>query len=158
MLEAGDKGKVIPGSAEAVIDMRVLPGDEGESIKTIESLLAPGVRWEYVQVDVPLEAPFSGPLVDLMIDSLHREDPTSHVLPYALSGGTDNKALSRLGITGYGFAPLQLPSDLDFAAMFHGIDERVPIESLKVGSRVRGHFLSRALVDPRLVGVAQAHN
>jgi len=144
MLEAGYKANVIPGSAEAVIDMRVLPGDEGESIKTIESLLAPGVRWEYVQEDVPLEAPFSGPLVDLMIDSLHREDPTSHVLPYALSGGTDNKALSRLGITGYGFAPLQLPSDLDFAAMFHGIDERVPIESLKFGTRVLGHFLSRA--------------
>lgn len=144
MLNAGYKANVIPGSAEAVIDMRVLPGDEGESIKTIESLLAPGVRWEYVQEDVALEAPFSGPLVDLMVDSLHREDPDSHVLPYALSGGTDNKALSRLGITGYGFAPLQLPGDMDFAAMFHGIDERVPVESLKFGTRVLGHFLTRA--------------
>jgi len=144
MLSAGYKANVIPGSAEAVIDMRVLPGDEGESIKTIESLLAPGVRWEYVQEDVALEAPFAGELVDLMVDSLKREDPHSHVLPYALSGGTDNKALSRLGITGYGFAPLQLPGDLDFAAMFHGIDERVPVESLKFGTRVLGHFLTRA--------------
>src|SRR5690625_263665 len=144
MLSAGYKANVIPGSAEAVIDMRVLPGDEGESIKTIESLLAPGVRWEYVQEDVALEAPFAGELVDLMVVSLKREDPHSHVLPYALSGGTDNKALSRLGITGYGFAPLQLPGDLDFAAMFHGIDERVPVESLKFGTRVLGHFLTRA--------------
>lgn len=144
MLDAGYKANVIPGSAEAVIDMRVLPGDEGESIKTIETLLAPGVRWEYVQEDVPLEAPFEGPLVDLMVESLQREDPEAHVLPYALSGGTDNKALSRLGITGYGFSPLQLPGDLDFAAMFHGIDERVPISSLKFGTRVLRYFLPRA--------------
>src|SRR5690625_1890561 len=144
MLDAGYKANVIPGSAEAVIDMRVLPGDEGESIKTIESLLAPGVRWEYVQEDVPLEAPFGGSLVDLMVESLQREDPTAHVLPYALSVGTDNKALSRLGITGYGFSPLQLPPELDFAAMFHGIDERVPIASLKFGTRVLSHFLPRA--------------
>lgn len=144
MLQAGYKANVVPGSAEAVIDMRILPGDEGESIKEIESMLAPGVRWEYVQDDVPLEAPFNSSLVDAMVESLRAEDPEAAVLPYALSGGTDNKALSRLGITGYGFAPLQLPGDLDFPAMFHGIDERVPVESLKFGTRVLGRFLSNA--------------
>lgn len=144
MLQAGYKANVVPGSAEAVIDMRILPGDEGESIKEIESMLAPGVRWEYVQDDVPLEAPFNSSLVDVMVESLRAEDPEAAVLPYALSGGTDNKALSRLGITGYGFAPLQLPGDLDFPAMFHGIDERVPVESLKFGTRVLGRFLSNA--------------
>ena len=63
------------------------------------------------------------------------------MLPYCLSGGTDNKALSLLGITGYGFAPLRLPADLDFAAMFHGIDERVPTDSLRFGVRVLGRLL-----------------
>jgi acetylornithine deacetylase/succinyl-diaminopimelate desuccinylase-like protein len=58
------------------------------------------------------------------------------VLPYLMSGGTDNKALSKLGITGYGFAPLQLPGDLNFPAMFHGVDERVPLASLDFGTKV----------------------
>ena len=69
-----------------------------------------------------------------------RRGPGATVLPYCLSGGTDNKALSRLGITGYGFAPLRLPADLDFAAMFHGVDERVPLDSLAFGTRVMARF------------------
>jgi acetylornithine deacetylase/succinyl-diaminopimelate desuccinylase-like protein len=70
------------------------------------------------------------------------EDPDARVLPYCLSGGTDNKALSQLGITGYGFAPLQLPADLDFAPMFHGIDERVPVSALEFGTRVLQRFIA----------------
>lgn len=65
------------------------------------------------------------------------------MLPYLLSGGTDNKALSRLGITGYGFVPLRLPADLDFPGMFHGVDERVPLEALDFGHRVLADLLRR---------------
>ena len=52
--------------------------------------------------------------------------------------------MAELGITGYGFAPLQLTGDLDFSAMFHGVDERVPISALKFGTRVLGDFLMKA--------------
>ena len=76
--------------------------------------------------------------------ALLAEDPGAAVLPYCLSGGTDNKAFSRLGIQGYGFAPLQLPAGLDFAGMFHGVDERVPLESLRFGVRTFDRFLSLA--------------
>ena len=58
-----------------------------------------------------------------------------------MGGGTDNKALASLGIAGYGFAPLRLPADLDFTGMFHGVDERVPVESLVFGQRVLGDLL-----------------
>ena len=79
--------------------------------------------------DIALEAPFDGDLVEAMVAAAAApRTPSAAVLPYCLSGGTDNKALSRLGITGYGFAPLRLPADLDFAPMFHGIDERVPVD------------------------------
>ena len=71
-------------------------------------------------------------------------DPEAHVLPYALSAGTDNKALSFLGITGYGFIPLRLPADLDFPAMFHGVDERVPTETLEFGTQILGDFIVNA--------------
>ena len=59
----------------------------------------------------------------------------------AITGGTDAKAFARLGIRCFGFAPLKLPTDLDFAALFHGIDERVPVESVLFGTDVLEHFL-----------------
>ena len=86
--------------------------------------------------------PFEGDLVDAMVAALHHEDPEATVLPYMLSGGTDNKSLSRLGITGYGFAPLRLPASLDFSAMFHGVDERVPVDALRFGTRVLDRLLA----------------
>ena len=76
-----------------------------------------------------------------MKTALAEEDPEASVLPYCLSGGTDNKAFSLLGVRGYGFAPLQLPAELDFAGMFHGVDERVPLDSLRFGVRTFDRFL-----------------
>jgi hypothetical protein len=99
------------------------------------------VQIERIHHDVALETAFSGDLVDAMVDSLLAEDPGATVLPYTLSGGTDNKSLSRLGITGYGFAPLRLPADLDFSGMFHGVDERVPVDALRFGTRVLDRLL-----------------
>jgi acetylornithine deacetylase/succinyl-diaminopimelate desuccinylase-like protein len=91
----------------------------------------------------PLETSFDGPLVDAMADALRAEDPGARPVPYMLSGGTDAKAFARLGIRGFGFSPLKLPADLDFAALFHGVDERVPVDALRFGVRVLDRFLSR---------------
>ena len=140
-LHAGYKANVIPGRAEAAVDVRLLPGHEDEGRATLRELAGPNVRIEPIHEDIALEVPFSGDLVDAMVASLQAEDPDAAVLPYTLSGGTDNKSLSRLGITGYGFAPLRLPNDLDFAGMFHGVDERVPAESLRFGTRVLDRLL-----------------
>ncbi len=141
-LSAGYKANVIPGRAEAAIDVRLLPGYEEEGLATLRELAGSEVRIEPIHQDVALEVPFEGSLVDAMVDAVVAEDPGSVVLPYTLSGGTDNKSLSRLGITGYGFAPLRLPADLDFVSMFHGVDERVPVDSLKFGTRVLDRLLS----------------
>ncbi|GAA1870750.1 M20/M25/M40 family metallo-hydrolase [Myceligenerans crystallogenes] len=140
-LEAGYKANVIPGSASAVVDVRLLPGHEVAGMATLRELAGPDVRIETVHQDVSLEVPFTGSLVDAMVDAIGAEDPGATVLPYTLSGGTDNKWLSRLGITGYGFAPLRLPAELDFAGMFHGVDERVPADALKFGTRVLDRLL-----------------
>ncbi|EWT01777.1 hypothetical protein N865_07915 [Intrasporangium oryzae NRRL B-24470] len=141
MLESGYKHNVIPQTASAAVDCRFLPGHEGTLMATIRELAGEHVEVEVVHRDIAIESPFDGDLVQSMKQSLLREDPTAAVLPYCLSGGTDNKALARLGITGYGFAPLRLPADLDFAPMFHGVDERVPLDSLRFGARVLGDFL-----------------
>jgi acetylornithine deacetylase/succinyl-diaminopimelate desuccinylase-like protein len=141
-LEAGYKANVIPGRAEAAIDVRLLPGQEESGMATLRELAGPNVRIEPIHMDTALEVPFTGSLVDAMVAAIDAEDPGAKVLPYTLSGGTDNKSLHRLGITGYGFAPLQLTNDLDFAGMFHGVDERVPTEALKFGTRVLDRLLA----------------
>ncbi|GAB3567146.1 M20/M25/M40 family metallo-hydrolase [Spelaeicoccus albus] len=140
-LHAGYKHNVIPGTAEALIDIRTLPGDDKHVLDTVRELAGDGVDLQMMVEDVALETEFSGSLVDTMTSSLLAEDPSARVLPYNLSGGTDNKSLSKLGITGYGFAPLQLTSDLDFPAMFHGVDERVPTSALEFGTRVLRRFM-----------------
>ncbi|GGO02357.1 M20/M25/M40 family metallo-hydrolase [Microbispora bryophytorum] len=141
MLQAGYKANVIPQIATAHVDGRFLPGYEDEFFQTVDELLGPNVTRDFVYHDVAVETPFKGPLVKAMADALIEEDPGSRAVPYTLSGGTDLKAFSRLGISGYGFAPLRLPEDLDFSGMFHGIDERVPVDSLRFGVRVLDRFL-----------------
>ncbi|GMA19768.1 hypothetical protein GCM10025862_17890 [Arsenicicoccus piscis] len=141
-LDAGYKHNVIPQTATAALDCRFLPGHEEELMATVSELAGSDVEVLVDHRDTALEAPFRGDLVDAMGRALQAEDPGSLLLPYCLSGGTDNKALSRLGITGYGFAPLRLPKELDFVRMFHGIDERIPVDSLHFGTRVLGRLLA----------------
>lgn len=140
-LDAGYKANVVPGEASGVIDVRYLPGTRDITMHTLARLAGQGVRIEPIVEDIGLEAPTSGSLVDAMTNAIEAEDPGSRVLPYMLSGGTDNKALSLLGIAGYGFAPLRLPPELDFAGMFHGVDERVPVDALHFGVRVLDRLL-----------------
>jgi acetylornithine deacetylase/succinyl-diaminopimelate desuccinylase-like protein len=141
MLEAGYKANVIPGSASAVIDGRFLPGYEDELNETIRSIIGPDITIETVSRDIALEVNFEGDLVDAMCNAITKHDPEGIPVPYLMSGGTDNKALSELGIVGYGFSPLRLPADLDFMALFHGVDERVPISGLEFGVNVLADFL-----------------
>lgn len=141
LLNAGYKHNVIPDTAEALIDIRTLPGEEDAVLVRVRELIGDDIELEIVTKDVGLENPFAGPIVDAMVGTLLAHDPGAQVLPYLLSGGTDNKALSELGITGYGFAPLKLTPDLDFPAMFHGVDERVPLEALDFGHRALTDFL-----------------
>ena len=141
VLEAGYKHNVIPDRAEALIDTRPFPGREDEVLARIREIVGPEIEIEIVHHDIGMEGSFDGPLVDAMVASLHRFDPGAPVLPYLMSGGTDNKALAKLGITGYGFAPLKLGPELDFPAMFHGVDERVPLDALAFGRSVLADFL-----------------
>jgi len=141
VLQAGYKHNVIPDRAEALVDVRPFPGQEDEVLARVRELAGEEIEVEVVHRDIGMEAPREGALVDRMIAALHRHDPGAPVLPYLMSGGTDNKALARLGIAGYGFAPLRLPAGLDFPAMFHGVDERVPLEALAFGRAVLGDFL-----------------
>ncbi|QJS12828.1 M20/M25/M40 family metallo-hydrolase [Streptomyces argyrophyllae] len=140
-LTAGYKVNVIPGEATAHIDGRFLPGHEEEFLADLDRLLGPRVRREDVHADKAVETTFDGALVEAMQAALLAEDPTAKAIPYMLSGGTDAKSFDDLGIRGFGFAPLKLPPELDFAGMFHGVDERVPVDGLRFGVRVLDRFI-----------------
>ncbi|WP_024796374.1 M20/M25/M40 family metallo-hydrolase [Tomitella biformata] len=141
MLDAGYKANVIPQTAHAVLDCRVLPGRQAAFERELDELLGPGIEREWITKLEPYETTFDGHLVDAMNAAILAHDPQGKTVPYMLSGGTDAKAFSKLGIRCFGFAPLQLPPELDFAALFHGIDERVPVDALLFGTRVLDHFL-----------------
>ena len=142
MLEAGYKSNVIPGAGWAVIDGRFLPGHEEEFEQQLDALLGPGIVREWVHRDQAVETDFDGPLVEAMAAALRAEDGAALPVPYTMSGGTDAKSFERLGMRCFGFSPLLLPADLDFAAMFHGIDERVPTDALRFGVRVLQRFVA----------------
>jgi acetylornithine deacetylase/succinyl-diaminopimelate desuccinylase-like protein len=143
MLEAGYKVNVVPGEATAHLDGRFLPGYEDEFLATLAELAGPDVRIEHLTKMDGLETPYDGLLAEAMTGSILEEDPDAVVAPYLMSGGTDAKHWERLGIRSFGFTPLRLPADLDFTALFHGVDERVPVDALEFGARVFDRFLGK---------------
>ncbi|HET7356313.1 MAG TPA: M20/M25/M40 family metallo-hydrolase [Nocardioidaceae bacterium] len=144
MLGAGYKVNVVPGEATAHVDGRFLPGYEDEFFDTLAELLGERISVDYVSRQHALESTFEGRLADAITTSILAEDPDAVVAPYLMFGGTDAKHWKKLGIRSFGFAPLRLPADLDFTALFHGVDERVPVDALEFGSRVFDRFLDLA--------------
>lgn len=142
MLKAGYKVNVIPATAEAVVDCRVLPGRQAAFEAEVDQLIGPDVSREWISNSEPYETSFDGDLVDAMNAAVLAVDPDGRTVPYLLSGGTDAKSFARLGIRCFGFSPLRLPPELDFSSLFHGVDERVPIDALKFGTEVLTHLLT----------------
>ena len=142
MLKAGYKANVVPAVAEAAVDCRILPGRKEAFEAEIDELIGPDVTREWIKDFPSYETSFDGDLVDAMNDAVLALDPDARTVPYMLSGGTDAKSFARLGIRCFGFSPLRLPPDLDFTALFHGVDERVPIDALRFGTDVLTHFLT----------------
>jgi acetylornithine deacetylase/succinyl-diaminopimelate desuccinylase-like protein len=142
MLEAGYKVNVLPQTATATVDGRFLPGFEKEFETELDDILGPDIKRDYFNYDVAIETSFDGALVDAMAGALKAEDPGARPVPYTLSGGTDAKSFVPLGIRCFGFSPLRLPPELDFSGMFHGVDERVPLDALEFGVRVLDRFIA----------------
>jgi acetylornithine deacetylase/succinyl-diaminopimelate desuccinylase-like protein len=142
-LNAGYKDNVIPSRASATVDCRTLPGQQEHFLDQLRDVIGEELEIEVLQRQPAVETSFDGDLVELMAATLRAEDPGARPVPYMLFGGTDAKAFTNLGIRCFGFVPLRLPPDLNFSALFHGIDERVPVEGLQFGVRVLDRFLTR---------------
>ena len=141
-LSAGYKVNVVPSTATASIDGRFLPGHEQVFTHALRDLAGEKVQIEPIFSGDAVESPWDVPLVAAIERALRHEDPTAEVLPYMGTAFTDAKWLSQLGIRCYGFCPLKLPPELDFTALFHGVDERVPVSALTFSVDVLRHLFN----------------
>ena len=137
---AGYRANVVPSVARATIDVRTMPGREDAFLAELAGILGPEVESEWQRMPA-VHTSFDGVLPEAMAAAIAAEDPGARVLPYMLPASTDAKHFDRLGIRHFGFAPLRLPPDLDFTALFHGVDERVPVAALEFGTRVLHRLL-----------------
>lgn len=147
VIRAGAKTNVIPGLAEVEIDGRILPGQsEADFLRELTSVLGHECELEVMHSLPPVvTSPKESALYDAMRGVMHDLEPDTPVVPYMLPGFTDAKAFTKLGARWYGFAPVKLPPDLKFADLFHGHDERIPVEGLRWGTEVLSDVLLRFL-------------
>jgi len=134
MLDAGQKENCIPEQASAVIDLRVLPGRKViEAVRKLQSLLGDDVAVEIIKSGEPTTTAYPTPLWDIIADISIKTFGAAGVVPYVCPGFTDAIAFAKAGIETYGFAPVALPPDLRFGSLFHGKNERIPVEGFKKG-------------------------
>ncbi|BFU43322.1 M20/M25/M40 family metallo-hydrolase [Krasilnikovia sp. MM14-A1004] len=142
MLRAGYKHNVIPSTATAGVDGRILPGAQDAFFATVDRLLGGRVSRTFVNYDEPVTARHDSPDFAAMAAALRACDPQALILPYCMAGGTDAKAFSRLGIECYGFAPGTTPPGFAYGDYVHGVDERVLVDSLAFGAAVLGRYVT----------------
>ncbi|HHY58636.1 MAG TPA: M20/M25/M40 family metallo-hydrolase [Chloroflexi bacterium] len=143
VLRAGGKENVIPDRAEATLDLRLLPDHEPETVMaTLRQLIAdPRVTIEIIQ------APAAAAVSDVnsefyrtLTAVLKRLTPGCVTAPMLTPGTTDSCFFRRMGVNSYGLFPAIIdPGEL---ARFHGIDERISIKNLRLGTRIFYEVLS----------------
>ncbi|MGH2587738.1 MAG: M20/M25/M40 family metallo-hydrolase, partial [Dehalococcoidia bacterium] len=133
VIQGGSKTNVIPGAVTIQIDGRMLPGQSVEDfIAEVRSLVGDDVEMSYRHLPSYTEAPV-GPFFAMLAGVIEELDPGATAVPYLVSGITDARHFARLGTPTYGFAPVRLTPEMPFWELFHGADERIPVDGLAFG-------------------------
>lgn len=137
IVSGGQKINVIPPEILLWMDGRVLPGISPETfmdevralIDDDQVIIEPNEAEPPAALTEPDMSHFQ-----MLADVLKAADPTGIPVPYMVSGATDARVLSQLGIQTYGFLPMNLPPDFNFAATIHAADERIPVGAVSFGA------------------------
>jgi acetylornithine deacetylase/succinyl-diaminopimelate desuccinylase-like protein len=145
VLRAGYKTNVIPGEAEAEVDGRSLPGQStADLVAEVQAVVGHDIEVLVMREAPPIETPAPSPLFDAIVATIAEHHPGAIVVPTLVPGFTDAKNWSRLGARCYGFFPIRFPEDAPpFTELFHGHDERIPVDGLKWGVKVLYDFVVR---------------
>jgi acetylornithine deacetylase/succinyl-diaminopimelate desuccinylase-like protein len=137
ILRAGYKDNVIPGEASVILDGRTLPGENEHSfLRELRDIVGPEPALEVLKAAPPAEASADTPLFRLIKARTEAADPGARAIAWMLPGATDSKFYAQLGATCYGFAPVKLDPKMPFGALYHGNDERMPIDGFLWGLRL----------------------
>ncbi|HTR63326.1 MAG TPA: M20/M25/M40 family metallo-hydrolase [Candidatus Binataceae bacterium] len=137
ILRAGYKDNVIPGEASVVLDGRTVPGEDPESFMAeLRRIVGPEPKFELIKTAPPAETSADTELFDLICRRIEAADPGARAIPWMTPGATDNKFYARLGSQCYGFSPVKLHAHMPFGSLFHGNDERLPIDGFFWGLKV----------------------
>jgi len=147
VLRAGNKTNVIPGFAEAEIDGRILPGQTRDDfMRELGDVLGEGIELEVMHSLPPVVTePKESSLYSLIHQVMSERAPDAPLVPFILQGFTDAKAFTSIGAKWYGFAPVRLPTTLRFADMFHGHNERIPVDGLAWGTQTLMQVVRRCI-------------
>lgn len=137
ILRAGYKDNVIPGEASVVLDGRTLPGETAESfLGELREIVGPGPSFDVLKCAPPAEGSADTPLFRLIAHHVEMADPGALAIAWMLPGATDSKFYAQLGATCYGFAPVRIGPRMPYGALYHGNDERIPIDGFLWGLRL----------------------
>jgi acetylornithine deacetylase/succinyl-diaminopimelate desuccinylase-like protein len=143
ILHGADKINVIPAEVSVELDGRLLPGyDPDDMIAELRQIIGRDVELEVIRHDPGPAEPDMG-LFDTLTEILREADPDGIPVPLLLSGTTDGRLFSRLGIQTYGFLPMRLPEDFNFIRTVHAADERIPTETVGFGANAIYRLLQR---------------
>lgn len=145
MLRAGFKTNVIPAEAEAEVDGRSLPGQTSEDlVAEVQAVIGKHIEVLVTRSLPPVETAAPSPLFDVITAAVDAHHPGATIVPTLISGFTDAKHWSRLGARCYGFCPVRFPEDgPSFPQLFHGHDERIPVDGLRWGVNVLHDIVRR---------------
>ena len=143
IVRGGDKINVIPAEVVLELDGRLLPGfTPDDMFAEFRHLVGEEAEIELVRHDPGPAEPDMG-LFETLVEILRQADPSGTPVPLLMSGVTDGRYFSRLGIQTYGFLPTPLPADFNFTETIHAADERIPVEALEFGAQAIYTLLQR---------------
>ena len=143
VLHGSDKFNVVPSEVSVEMDGRLLPGYSAVDLITeLRQVIGQNVELEVLRFD-PGPAEPNMKFFDKLGLILKEFDPEGVPVPFLLSGTSDARFFSRLGIQTYGFLPMLLPEGFNFTKYIHAADERIPIEALNFGANVIYEVLKR---------------
>jgi acetylornithine deacetylase/succinyl-diaminopimelate desuccinylase-like protein len=143
ILHGSKKINVIPSEISVELDGRLLPGYQPDDlIGELRQIIGNHVELELLRHDSGPSEPDMG-LFDTLAGILREADPNGVPVPLLLTGATDARFFSQLGIQTYGFVPMPLPEDFNFMETAHAADERIPIDAVEFGANAIYKVLER---------------
>lgn len=143
ILQGGNKINVLPSYISLKMDGRILPGIKPEDfIKEIQTIAGIHIDLKIIDSQPLKDSPDLG-IFKTLKSILKQMDPDAYSIPMLLSGSTDARFFSRLGIQTYGFIPMTLPPDIPFLKSIHGLDERIPVTALEFGTEAVYRLLKK---------------